>query len=44
MKNGGGVDAEYGVVAELKENIARLPEDAQRKLLGENAVEVYRLD
>ena len=38
------VDAEYGVVAELKENIASLPEGAQRKLLGENAVEVYRLD
>ena len=33
-----------GVVAELKENIARLPEGAQRKLLGDNAVEVYGLD
>ena len=33
-----------GVVAELKENIERLPEGAQRKLLGDNAVEVYRLD
>lgn len=42
--NDGVVDAEYGVVAELEENIARLPEDAQRKLLEENAVEVYRLD
>ena len=38
------VDAEYGVVAELKENMERLPEGAQRKLLGENAVEVYGLD
>ena len=38
------VDAEYGVVAELKENIERMPESAQRKLLGENAIEVYGLD
>ena len=33
-----------GVVPELKENIARLPEGAQRKPLGDNAVEVYGLD
>jgi uncharacterized protein len=37
------IDAEYGVVAELKENIARLPESAQRKILGENAARIYCL-
>ena len=33
-----------GAVAELEENIERLPEGAQAKLLGVNAVEVYSLD
>jgi len=37
------IDAEYGVVAELKENIVRLPESAQRKILGENAAKIYCL-
>ena len=37
------IDAEYGAVAELKENIKRLPESAQRKILGENATKLYRL-
>jgi hypothetical protein len=31
------------VVEELRENIARLPESAQRKLLGENAAKIYCL-
>jgi predicted TIM-barrel fold metal-dependent hydrolase len=37
------IDAEYGVVEELREHIARLPESAQRKLLGENAAKIYCL-
>jgi len=37
------IDAEYGVVAELKKNIACLPESAQRKILGENAAKIYCL-
>ncbi len=37
------IDAEYGVLAELRENIGDLPETAQRKILGENAVEIYSL-
>ena len=37
------LDAEYSVVAELKENIARLLESAQRKILGENAATIYCL-
>jgi DNA-binding transcriptional MocR family regulator len=37
------IDAEYGVVAELMEHIARLPESAQRKILGENAAKIYCL-
>ena len=37
------LDAHYGVVEELRENIRGLPESAQRKILGENAVGVYGL-
>ena len=37
------IDAEYGPVAELKENIKSLPESAQRKMLGENAARIYNL-
>lgn len=36
-------DAEYGSVKELKEHIGGLPESAQNKILGENAVKVYNL-
>ena len=32
-----------GVVRELKERLAPLPEDARRKVLGQNAVRFYRL-
>jgi predicted TIM-barrel fold metal-dependent hydrolase len=37
------IDAEYGVVEELREHIACLPESAQRKILGENAAKIYGL-
>ena len=33
----------YFIVAELKENIARLPESVQRKILGENTAKIYGL-
>jgi predicted TIM-barrel fold metal-dependent hydrolase len=37
-------DAKYpGVVDELLDNIAGLPEDAQRRILGQNAVAAYNL-
>jgi predicted TIM-barrel fold metal-dependent hydrolase len=32
-----------GVVKELREAIAPLPEDAQRNILGENAIAAYKL-
>jgi predicted TIM-barrel fold metal-dependent hydrolase len=32
-----------GVVKELREAVAALPEDAQARILGDNAVEAYRL-
>ena len=38
------LDAEYGVLAELKENIRGLSESAQRKILGENSVKIYNLE
>jgi predicted TIM-barrel fold metal-dependent hydrolase len=37
------VDASFGVVQEMKERLAPLPEAAQRKVLGENAVRFYNL-
>ena len=37
------IDAEYGVVKELKEHISDLSETAQRKILGENAANIYNL-
>ena len=37
------IDAHYGVVEELRGNIRSLPESAQRKILGENAVTLYGL-
>ena len=37
------IDAHYGPVRELRENINTLSEDAQRKILGENASRVYGL-
>ena len=37
------IDAEYGVVGELKENMAGLSATAQRKILGENAARLYSL-
>jgi predicted TIM-barrel fold metal-dependent hydrolase len=37
------VDASFGVVREMKERLAPLPEAAQRKVLGENAVRFYNL-
>ena len=37
------IDAHYGVVEELRGNIRSLPESAQRKILGENAAQVYGL-
>jgi len=37
------VDASFGVVHEMKERLAPLPEAAQRKVLGENAVRFYNL-
>jgi predicted TIM-barrel fold metal-dependent hydrolase len=37
------VDASFGVVHEMKERLASLPEAAQRKVLGENAVRFYNL-
>ena len=37
------IDASFGVVRELKEHLAPLPEDARRKVLGLNAQRFYRL-
>jgi uncharacterized protein len=37
------IDASFGVVRELKEHLARLPPEARRKVLGDNAVRFYRL-
>jgi predicted TIM-barrel fold metal-dependent hydrolase len=37
------LDASFNVVGQLRERIARLPADAQRKVLGENAQRFYRL-
>jgi predicted TIM-barrel fold metal-dependent hydrolase len=37
------LDASFNVVAEIREKIAPLPESAQRKILGENAVRFYGL-
>ena len=34
------IDAVYGGVGALKEDIARLPESAQRQILGENAARI----
>jgi predicted TIM-barrel fold metal-dependent hydrolase len=42
--NGLIVDADFGVVKELKERIAPLPEADQRKVLGENAIRFYELE
>lgn len=36
-------DAEFGAVDELCEHIAKLPAEAQRKILGGNAAQVYSL-
>ena len=38
------VDASLGVVATLEERIRSLPEGAQRKILGDNAAQLYGLD
>jgi len=37
------IDASFGVVAELKERLAPLPEADRRKVLGENAIRFYGL-
>jgi predicted TIM-barrel fold metal-dependent hydrolase len=37
------LDATFNVVGEIRERIASLPEPAQRKILGENAVRFYGL-
>jgi predicted TIM-barrel fold metal-dependent hydrolase len=37
------IDASMGVVRELKERLAPLPEDARRKVLGQNAYRFYGL-
>ena len=37
------VDASLGVVDEMRSRLAGLPESAQRKVLGENALRFYRL-
>lgn len=37
------IDASMGVVAEIREQVASLPLDAQRKVLGENALRFYGL-
>ena len=37
------IDASFGVVRELKDRLARLPEDARHKVLGQNAQRFYRL-
>ena len=37
------IDAEYGVVAELMENLTGMSDTAVRKLLGANAASIYNL-
>lgn len=37
------IDASFGVVRELREHLASLPEEARRKVLGDNATRFYRL-
>jgi predicted TIM-barrel fold metal-dependent hydrolase len=37
------IDASFGVVRELRAHLAALPEEARRKVLGDNAVRFYRL-
>jgi len=37
------VDASFGVVKEMKERLAPLSPEAQRKVLGENAIRFYNL-
>ena len=37
------IDASFGVVRELRQHLASLPEDARRKVLGDNARRFYRL-
>jgi predicted TIM-barrel fold metal-dependent hydrolase len=37
------IDASFNVVGELRERIGRLPEEAQRKVLGTNALRFYGL-
>jgi predicted TIM-barrel fold metal-dependent hydrolase len=37
------IDASFNVVAEIREKLADLPEDSQRKVLGENALRFYGL-
>jgi predicted TIM-barrel fold metal-dependent hydrolase len=37
------VDADYGVLEEIKTHIANLPDDSKRKALGENALRFYGL-
>ena len=37
------IDASLGVVRELKQHLASLPEDVRRKVLGDNAARFYRL-
>jgi uncharacterized protein len=38
------IDASFGVVEEMNRRLAPLPEDARRKVLGENAIRFYGLD
>ena len=37
------IDASFGVVRELRERLAPLPEDARHKVLGSNAARFYKL-
>ncbi len=37
------VDADYGVIEEIKANMKNLPESSQNKVLGENAIRFYGL-
>lgn len=37
------LDASFNVVGELRERIARLPDESQRKVLGTNALRFYGL-
>ena len=37
------LDASFNVVGQIREKIAGLPESAQRKILGENAIRFYGL-